>query len=52
DSQAAEPTLLAGLLVGVGLTGLALSRLRGRYELWKWSLGVLTLIVLAAMVRS
>ena len=50
--QAAEPTLLIGLLVGVGLTGLALSRLRGRYELWKFSLGILTLIVLAAMVRS
>jgi PTS system mannose-specific IID component len=50
--QAAEPTLLMGLLVGVGLTGLALSRFRGRYELWKWSLGILTLIVLVAMVRS
>lgn len=50
--QAAEPTLLIGLLVGVGLIGLALSRLRGRHELWKWSLGILTLIVLAAMVRS
>ncbi|MGQ0646614.1 MAG: PTS system mannose/fructose/sorbose family transporter subunit IID [Gemmatimonadaceae bacterium] len=47
----ADRILLGGLLVAVGLGGLAISRLQGRYELWKWSLGILTLIVLAAMVR-
>lgn len=50
--ESADRTLLAGLLIAVGLGGLAVSRLHGRYELWKWSLGILTLIALAAMVRS
>jgi PTS system mannose-specific IID component len=47
----AGPVVLGGLLAAAGIGGLGVSRLHGRYDLWKWSLGILTLIVLAAMVR-
>ena len=47
----ADWLLLGGVLVAVGLGGVAISRLQGRYEVWKWSLGLLTLVALAAMVR-
>lgn len=49
---AGEPAVLGGLLLVVGLGGLALARLHGRFEAWKWSLGVLTLVALVAMVRG
>jgi hypothetical protein len=44
-------SLLAGLLGVVALGALGLSRLHGRLEAWKWSLGLLALVALAAMVR-
>ncbi|MCC6319181.1 MAG: PTS system mannose/fructose/sorbose family transporter subunit IID [Gemmatimonadaceae bacterium] len=50
--EAPTQAQLAGLLAAVGAIGLGLSRLKGRYELWKWSLGILTLIALVAMVRA
>ncbi len=47
-----DPMVLGGLLVTAGLGGLGLARLHGRFEVWKWSLGVLSLVALAAMVRA
>ncbi len=49
-SDRLDPLLLGGILAAVGLAGLAVARLKGRYEIWKWCLGVLTLLVLLAMV--
>jgi hypothetical protein len=49
--EAAERLLLVALLAVVGLGGVAASRLQGRYELWKWSLGFLALLALVSMVR-
>lgn len=47
---AEEGRLLFGLLLMVCAGGLAISRLRGRYEIWKWSLGVLAVIALYSVL--
>ena len=44
--------LLAAVLATVGGAGLLIPRLHGRYELWKWSLGLLTLFALVSMVSA
>jgi PTS system mannose-specific IID component len=50
-SLAEDGRLLVALLLVVGAGGLAVSRLRGRYEIWKWSLGVLAVIALYSVLR-
>jgi len=50
-SLADDGRLLVALLLVIGAGGLAVSRLRGRYELWKWSLGVLAVIALYSVLR-
>jgi PTS system mannose-specific IID component len=50
-SLAEDGRLLVGLLLVIGAGGLAVSRLRGRYEIWKWSLGVLAVIALYSVLR-
>ena len=46
----ADAVLLAGVLAAAALGGLGLARLQGRYELWKWIVGLLVLLVLFATV--
>lgn len=50
-SVAEEGRLLFALLLLVCAGGLAVSRLRGRYEIWKWSLGILAVIALYSVLR-
>jgi hypothetical protein len=50
-SVALEGRMLVALLLMVCAGGLAVSRLRGRYEIWKWSLLVLALIALYSVLR-
>lgn len=45
-----DPVLLAGVLAAAALGGLGVARLQGRYEVWKWSVGLLVLLVLFATV--
>jgi PTS system mannose-specific IID component len=45
------PWFLAVLGV-VGVGGAAVTRLHGRYDVWKWALGVLALVALASMVLA
>jgi PTS system mannose-specific IID component len=48
--EPADAVLLTGVLASAALGGLGVARLQGRYELWKWSMGVLLLLVLFATV--
>lgn len=50
-SLAQDGRLLVALLLVVCAGGLAVSRLRGRYEIWKWSLVVLAVIALYSVLR-
>jgi mannose PTS system EIID component len=47
---AVDPVLLVGVLAAAALGGLGVARLQGRYEVWKWSVGLLVLLVLFATV--
>jgi mannose/fructose/N-acetylgalactosamine-specific phosphotransferase system component IID len=50
-SVAQDGRLLVALLLMVCAGGIAVSRLRGRYEIWKWSLAALALIALYSVLR-
>jgi PTS system mannose-specific IID component len=50
-SAAEEGRLLVALLLVVCGAGLAIARLRGRYEIWKWSLVLLAGIALYSVLR-
>jgi PTS system mannose-specific IID component len=47
-----NPYLVSAVVAAVAAGGLLAMRLRGRYELWKFSLGFLALIILAALVAK
>lgn len=44
--------LVSGVVAAVAVGGFMVMRLRGRYELWKFALGFLALVILTALVAK